>query len=158
MLCLNFFFLWPHLQHKKVPRLGVQLRLQLLAKPQPQQLRIQATSVTYAIACGNTGSKPLSKARDWTCILMNTMSGFQPTTEQQFWTQSLVVPWWFLRLRIWHCHCSGLCRCCGTVSIPGPGTSACCEWSQKSFCLIFCFSRAAPAAYGGSRLGIEWEL
>ena len=29
------------------------------------------------------------------------------------------------RLRIRHCHCCGSWCCCGTGSIPGPGTSAC---------------------------------
>ena len=32
-----FFFLWPHLWHMEVPRLGVTSELQPLAWPQPQQ-------------------------------------------------------------------------------------------------------------------------
>ena len=42
------------------------------------------------------------------------------------------VPWWLSRLRIWHCHCSGLDCCCDTVSILGPGTSTCHERGQKN--------------------------
>ena len=41
--------------------------------PQPQQHGIQAVSVTYAIVHSNAGSfNPLSKARDGTCVLMDT--------------------------------------------------------------------------------------
>ena len=32
---------------------------------------------------------------------------------------------WHIRLRIWHCHCSGLGGCCGLGLVPGPDTSAC---------------------------------
>ena len=37
-----FFFLWPHLQHVKVPGLGIELELQLRLMPQ-------------LAACGDTG-------------------------------------------------------------------------------------------------------
>ena len=38
-----------------------------------QQHQTRAASMTYAAACHNTRSfNPLSEARDWTCILMNT--------------------------------------------------------------------------------------
>ena len=49
----------------EVPRIGAELEMQLLAyTPQPQQCQIQATSVTYTTAHGNTGSfNPLSEAR-----------------------------------------------------------------------------------------------
>ena len=36
----------------------------------------------------------------------------------------LGVPWWLSGLRIWCCHCSSLCHCCGTGSVPDLGTSA----------------------------------
>ena len=49
-----FFFLQPHLQHLEVPRLGDKSELQLQPIPQPQQQWIQATSVTYTEAHGNT--------------------------------------------------------------------------------------------------------
>ena len=51
-----FFFLQPHLRHTEVPGLGVESELQLRPTPQQQQCRIQATSGTYAAACGNMGS------------------------------------------------------------------------------------------------------
>ena len=70
-LCFQFFclvwflsfFLGPHLKHIEVPRLGVQLELQLL-------VQIWAVSVTYPAAHGNAG--PLSKSKDRTCPLMDT--------------------------------------------------------------------------------------
>ena len=46
-----FCFLGLHVLHMEVPKLGVESELQLLAHtPQPQQLRIQATSMTYTTA------------------------------------------------------------------------------------------------------------
>ena len=53
----SFFLFFPGRtpQHIKVLRLGVKLELQLPATPQPQQLGIQAASVTYITAHGNTG-------------------------------------------------------------------------------------------------------
>ena len=41
------------------------------------------------------------------------------------------VPWWHNRLKIRHCRCYGSGHCCGTGSIPGPGTSACLRQGQK---------------------------
>ena len=37
-----FFFLWPHLRHIEVPRLGVKLELQLPAYAKPQQYQIES--------------------------------------------------------------------------------------------------------------------
>ena len=45
-----------HLQHMEVPRLGVELELQLLPIPQTQQLRIQAASASYTTAHGSARS------------------------------------------------------------------------------------------------------
>ena len=42
-------------------------------------------------------------------------------TKQNKKSKTLGVPWWPSRLKIWFCHC------CGSGSIPGPGTSACQE-------------------------------
>ena len=53
-----FFFLGPHLRHMEVPRLGVKWELQLLAYT-TRQHQIQAASVTYPAACGNTRSLTL---------------------------------------------------------------------------------------------------
>ena len=51
---ISFFFLWPHLWHVEVLRLGVESELQ--PTQQPQQRRIRAVSVTYTTARGNAGS------------------------------------------------------------------------------------------------------
>ena len=40
----------PHLWHMAIPRLGVELELQLPASGQPQQREIQDASVTYTAA------------------------------------------------------------------------------------------------------------
>ena len=42
----------------EVPRLGVDLELQLPASPQPQPHGIQAASGTYSTACGNADPEP----------------------------------------------------------------------------------------------------
>ena len=47
-----FFFLGPHLQHMKVPRLGVGSSCSCWPTPQPQQCRIPAASATYTTAHG----------------------------------------------------------------------------------------------------------
>ena len=49
-----FGYLGLHSQHVEVPRLGVKSELQLLAYTTPQQLGIQASSVTYTTAHGNS--------------------------------------------------------------------------------------------------------
>ena len=41
------------------------------------------------------------------------------------------VPLWYSWLRIWHCHCSGPGRCCGTGSISGQRISTCHRQGQK---------------------------
>ena len=72
-LILDFFaFLGLYLQHMEVLRLGVKLELQLPAYV-PQQWRIWVTSAAYTAAHGSSGFfNPLSKARDWTHIFVNT--------------------------------------------------------------------------------------
>ena len=45
-----------YLQHVNVPRLGVELELRLQPTLQPQQHKIQATSMTYTTAHDNAGS------------------------------------------------------------------------------------------------------
>ena len=49
-------FLGLHLQHMEVPSLGVNSELQLPAYTTATQHRIQATSMTYTTANGNTRS------------------------------------------------------------------------------------------------------
>ena len=51
-LFINIF----NIGHMEVPRIGVEWELQLQPTAQPQQNQIQATSVTYVTACGNTRS------------------------------------------------------------------------------------------------------
>ena len=41
------------------------------------------------------------------------------------------VPWWLSGLRIQHCQYRGSGHCCGSGSIPGPGTPGCCGCGQK---------------------------
>ena len=71
-----FFFLWPHPRHMEVPRLGVKSELQLLAYP-----TATATQDPSPICHRHHSSRQclilslLSKARDLTFILRDTMSG-----------------------------------------------------------------------------------
>ena len=54
------------------------------------------------------------------------INGFMKMTgdHNKFFTISKKKNWWLHRLRICCCHCS-LGPCCGTGSIPGPGTCTC---------------------------------
>ena len=66
-----FCFLGPHLRHMDVPRLEVQLEIQLPASPQPRQGQIPAASGTYTAAHSNTrslthGARPgIEPATSW---------------------------------------------------------------------------------------------
>ena len=72
IIIIIIFFLWPHSQHMEVPRLGAEWKLQLRPMPHPQQHRILAASVTYAVACCNARS------------LTHWMSpGIEPTSSQR---------------------------------------------------------------------------
>ena len=64
MYYLFFCFLGPHLWQMEVPRLGVELELQLRTYTQPKQCRIWAASVTYSTAHGHAGF-PTHWARPW---------------------------------------------------------------------------------------------
>ena len=71
--CFVFCFLGMHLWHMEVPRLGVELELQLLAyatataTQDPSRLcNLHLSSWQRRIL------SPLSKTRDWTCVLMDT--------------------------------------------------------------------------------------
>ena len=50
LFCFVFFFLWQHLQHMEIPRLGIKLELQLRPTLSPQQCQLQDASATYATA------------------------------------------------------------------------------------------------------------
>ena len=63
-----FFFLGPHLEHMEVPRRG-----QIAAAAGLCHSHSDRGSEIYTAARGNTRSfNPLSEARDWTCIFMDT--------------------------------------------------------------------------------------
>ena len=71
-----FFFLWLHPQHMEIPRLGVELELQLLA------YTTAIAMPTLSHICDPRRSlwqcqilNPLSEARNQTCILTDTLSG-----------------------------------------------------------------------------------
>ena len=49
-----FVFLWPHLQHMEVPRLGVNWSCSCRPTPQPEPSWIRAASATYTTTHGNT--------------------------------------------------------------------------------------------------------
>ena len=74
-----FSFLWPHLQHMKAPGLGVESELQLQAYTTATAMpdlsyvcNLYHRSWQYWILI------PLSKARDETCILMDTSQVLNP--------------------------------------------------------------------------------
>ena len=70
-----FFFLWSQLQHMEVPGLGAESELQLLAYATATATLDQATSVTLRHGLWQHQTlNLLSKARDHTLILMDTMS------------------------------------------------------------------------------------
>ena len=69
----NYFFLGPHVRHMEVPSLGVKSSVELTA------YTIATAMLDLSQVCDLHHSlqqlrilKPLSEARDWTCILMDT--------------------------------------------------------------------------------------
>ena len=90
-----FFFLGLHLQHMEVPRLGTELELQLpayttaMATPDPSRICNLRLSLWQPQIFN-----PLSEARDWTHILIETRLDSQPAESQwefqrrkNFWAQ-----------------------------------------------------------------------
>ena len=75
LFSLSFFFLELHLQHMEIPRLGVKLGLQLPAYattraiPDPSHIWDLCHSLQQCQIFN-----PLSEARGWACILMDTSS------------------------------------------------------------------------------------
>ena len=68
----------------EVPRLGVQSELQLWAYTTAVALPDSSMYATYTTAHGNAGSfNPLSKARDWTHILMDTGQILNPLSHNR---------------------------------------------------------------------------
>ena len=81
-----FVFLGPHLCQMEVLWLEVTPELQLLV----YTTATATQDLTHVCDLRHSSQQcqilnPLSKARDWTCVLMDTMSGSQPTE-----------PWWEL--------------------------------------------------------------
>ena len=71
--CFCFCFLGPHLQHMEVLRLGAHLELQLLAYTAATTTRVPGHIFNlYHSSLQCQIPKPLSKARDQTCILRDT--------------------------------------------------------------------------------------
>ena len=68
-----FFFLGPHPQHMEFPRLGVKLELQLLAYSTATAMQDPSRVCDlHHHSWQRWIPDPLSKAKDWTCILMDT--------------------------------------------------------------------------------------
>ena len=66
-------FLGLHLWHMEVPRLGAESEVHPLAYATATAMPVWAASATYATGHGNAGAfNPLSEARDWTHVLMDT--------------------------------------------------------------------------------------
>ena len=72
--CLFVFFFWgPHLRHMEIPRLGVELELQLLAfSTLTVMLGLSWVCRLYHSSWQCWILNPLSKGRNWTWILMDT--------------------------------------------------------------------------------------
>ena len=69
--CCSYSFLGPQLWHVEIPRLGIELELQLLAFATDTEMWDRAASATYTTRqCCILN--PLSKARNQTCIFMDT--------------------------------------------------------------------------------------
>ena len=72
-VCLFAFFIGPHVQHMKIPRLGAELELQLPTYFTAREMQ----DLSWVWNLHHSSQKqwilnPLSKARDWTHILMDT--------------------------------------------------------------------------------------
>ena len=69
--CLFVFFLGPHRWHMEVPRLGVQLELQLPAYATAMTNLSCVFDLHHSSQQHHQILNPLSKARDQTCIVMD---------------------------------------------------------------------------------------
>ena len=57
--------------------------------------------------------------------MQNRWGPVRAATVQEYDLKRGGVIWWCSKLRIQHCHCSGLGCCCGMDPVPGRGTSIC---------------------------------
>ena len=74
-----FFFLWPHLWHKEVPRLGVKSELQMLAYTTAKATQDPSCVCDlHYILWQCQIPNPLREASDWTHILMDTSQVLNP--------------------------------------------------------------------------------
>ena len=112
-----FFFLGPQVQYVEIPNLGVKSKLQLPAYTKATAMwDVRHVCNLYHSSWQLWILNPLSEARDWTRVLLDT---------------SQVHYHWAMMGIPWHCYLCSLGCCCGEGSIPGPGTSTCCGCSQK---------------------------
>ena len=82
-VCVFFlFFLGAHLQHMEVPRPGVKLELHLQACTTAMAMPDLSSIFDPTAACGNAGSLTHGVRPGLTYILVDTVSGSQPTEPQ----------------------------------------------------------------------------
>ena len=149
-----FCFLGPNLWHMEVPRLGVESELlpayaKVTATPDPSHVcNLHHSSQQCKIL------NPLRRAKDWTHILMDTSqvcfhwatTGIPLIVYFYFFffhkgcwrtyknNNNKEVPTWHSKVRIQHCHSCAASHNCNAGSMPGLGTSTCCEcgWREKT--------------------------
>ena len=126
-----FCFSWPHPQHMKVPRLGVEWELQLLtyatatATPDPRLIcNLHHSSWQCRIP------NPLSKARDQTWILMGTSWFLNLLSDNQNSLYVLTVHFdiRIMSVRLYLCHISSLKLWQTEKSLSSPFT---CKWALQ---------------------------
>ena len=103
MFCFLFVFsfLWPHLWHMEVPRLGVELEQQLPAYS--TATATQEPSCICDLHCSLRQCwilNPLNKARDRACILIGTMLGSQPPEPQQEFQHHVSFTWIYVDIAV----------------------------------------------------------
>ena len=122
------FFFVLHPEHMDVPRLGIELELQLPAYTTDTAMQDSRCLCALTTALSSTISLThwAMPSSSWNLIrFISAVPQWElhkPFKEVLFGS-SLVAQW----LRIWHYHCSGLGHCCGmgVGSIPDLGTCAC---------------------------------
>ena len=84
LLLLLFVFLGPYLWHMEVPRLGVKCKLQLLAYTTARATSDPSHNSDLCCSLWQPWiPSPLSKARDLTCILMDTSHILNPLSHNR---------------------------------------------------------------------------
>ena len=98
-------YLGPHLQHMEIPRLGVELGLQLQAYATATAML--NPSHIFNLHCSQI-LNPLSDARDWTHILMDTSRILNPLSHNE---NSLKIPTYIFKILWLHLQ---------HMEVPGP--------------------------------------